>query len=202
MKNVQRVSGCMAVYKVVKRCSRLYNSVRGCTQSFKLYRVVQCCIWWHFIVKYCKIVFGWESGSTHIAWNSDNTVYSLLCTFVLEQVTSVYLLSTHFAMTCCTAMGASNLHSREQGPQSWARKHIQHTLCLDQLYYGVVLLSLHRRKEEPQSSVRTPIRQNSFRNKLGWAVLNLRLRQLAWSCPLKFNIWGAVFEIFLIFNFS
>ena len=43
--------------------------------------------------------------STHFAWNSYITVYSILCTFLLEWVTSLYLLSTRFARTGCTAIG-------------------------------------------------------------------------------------------------
>ena len=66
-----------------------------------------------FVVCTCPNVpvFRW---STHIAWNSIMTVYSTLCTFLLEQVTILFfccwdLCNTHFAWSSNTYSLLSSL---------------------------------------------------------------------------------------------
>ena len=71
-----------------------------------------------------------------IAWNSYNTVYYVLCTFFLEQFTSMYLLTTYFARTGCISMRGAGCQVCTVGSKDPNHQyvHIALILCSEQLH--------------------------------------------------------------------
>ena len=92
--------------------------------------------------------FCWESSSTNFAWSNYNTVYSILCKFLLKQVTSVYLSNTHFTRTGCNSSQVCTEGSKDPNHQCI---NIALILCFNQLHCYV------GGKQGPQLSVQMNI---------------------------------------------